>query len=70
MVALLLLIQGDSGMQATQKRERVKGDGEEKTRNKVCIYCGAVLDGCARHTEEDTNLALPANGHMYSKWSM
>ena len=44
MVALLLLIQGDSGMQTTQKRERVKVDGEEKTRNKVGIYCVAVLD--------------------------
>ena len=38
MVALLLLIQGDSGMLATQKRERVKKSGEEKIMNKVCIF--------------------------------
>ena len=37
MVALLLLVQGDSGMLATQKRERVKKSGEETTKNKVCI---------------------------------
>ena len=49
MVALLLLIQGDSGMQTTHTRERLKVNGEERTRNKVGIYCGAVLECCARH---------------------
>ena len=38
MVALLLLVQGDSGMLATQKKERVKKSREEKIMNKVCIF--------------------------------
>ena len=42
MVALLLLVQGDNSMLATQRRVRVKKSGEESTKSKVCVY-GNVL---------------------------
>ena len=42
MVALLLLIQGDNDMLATQRRVRAKKSGEESTKSKVCMY-GNVL---------------------------
>ena len=42
MVALLLLVQGDSSMLATQRRVRAKKSGEETTKSKVCMY-GNVL---------------------------